>query len=111
MAIIRCGGFSDIRVGSEGKPLWSGRRALDPLHGLTQPSDHSGNVPGAQVAPPAAIRHSSTRHVDEPTLDPGPRANLLLCYVIGRWQQYAKSGFKRLPSELWEKQWPLLASR
>lgn len=42
--------------------------------------------------------------------DPGPRANLLLCYVIGRWQQYAKSGFKRLPSELWEKQWPLLAS-
>ena len=41
--------------------------------------------------------------------DPGPRANLLLCYVIGRWQQYAKSGFKRTPSELWEKQWPLLS--
>ena len=47
----------------------------------------------------------------DPALDPGPRANLFLCYVIGRWQQYAKSGFKRLPSELWEKQWPLLASR
>jgi TetR/AcrR family transcriptional regulator len=43
------------------------------------------------------------------TVDPGPRANLLLCYVIGRWQQYAKSGFRRMPSELWEKQWPLLA--
>ena len=41
--------------------------------------------------------------------DPGPQANLLLCYVIGRWQQFAKSGFKRLPSELWDKQWPLLA--
>jgi len=41
--------------------------------------------------------------------DPSPRANLFLCYVIGRWQQYAKSGFKRLPSELWERQWPLLA--
>jgi len=41
-------------------------------------------------------------------VDPGPRANLLLCYVIGRWQQYAKSGFRRMPSELWEKQWPLL---
>ncbi len=40
--------------------------------------------------------------------DPGPRANLLLCYVMGRWQQYAKSGFKRKPTELWEKQWPLL---
>ena len=46
----------------------------------------------------------------DPAADPGPRANLLLCYVIGRWQQYAKSGFKRMPSELWEKQWPLLAS-
>jgi len=45
----------------------------------------------------------------EPAGDPGPRANLLLCYVIGRWQQYAKSGFKRMPSELWDKQWPLLA--
>ena len=41
--------------------------------------------------------------------DPGPQANLMLCYVIGRWQLYAKSGFKRMPSELWEKQWPLLA--
>jgi TetR/AcrR family transcriptional regulator len=40
--------------------------------------------------------------------DPGPQANLLLCYVIGRWQQFAKSGFKRLPLELWDKQWPLL---
>lgn len=40
--------------------------------------------------------------------DPGPQANLLLCYVTGRWHQFAKSGFKRLPSELWDKQWPLL---
>jgi TetR/AcrR family transcriptional regulator len=46
---------------------------------------------------------------EDPAADPGPRANLLLCYVIGRWQQFAKSGFKRAPSELWEKQWPLLA--
>jgi TetR/AcrR family transcriptional regulator len=45
----------------------------------------------------------------DPAIDPTPRANLLLCYVIGRWQQYAKSGFKRMPSELWETQWPLLA--
>lgn len=46
---------------------------------------------------------------EDPAADPGARANLLLCYVIGRWQQFAKSGFKRAPSELWEKQWPLLA--
>ena len=41
--------------------------------------------------------------------DPAPRANLLLCYVIGRWQQFAKSGFKRVPTEQWDKQWLLLA--
>ena len=41
-------------------------------------------------------------------LDPAPQANLMLCYVVGRWQQFAKSGFKRLPTELWDKQWPLL---
>ena len=46
----------------------------------------------------------------DPAIDPTPRANLLLCCVIGRWQQYAKSGFKRKPTELWDKQWPLLAS-
>jgi len=46
--------------------------------------------------------------VGQPAPDPGPQANLLLCYVTGRWHQFAKSGFKRLPSELWDKQWPLL---
>jgi TetR/AcrR family transcriptional regulator len=40
--------------------------------------------------------------------DPSAHANILLCYVVGRWHQFAKSGFKRLPTELWEKQWPLL---
>jgi TetR/AcrR family transcriptional regulator len=40
--------------------------------------------------------------------DPGAQANMLLCYVIGRWHQFAKSGFKRTPTESWEKQWPLL---
>ncbi len=44
----------------------------------------------------------------QPAPDPVPQANLLLCYVTGRWHQFAKSGFKRLPSELWDKQWPLL---
>jgi TetR/AcrR family transcriptional regulator len=35
-------------------------------------------------------------------------ANLLLCYVVGRWQNYVKSGFSREPAEQWEKQWPML---
>ena len=35
-------------------------------------------------------------------------ANLLLCYTIGRWQQYAKSGFSRDPMGQWPAQWPML---
>lgn len=29
--------------------------------------------------------------------NPEAQANLMLCYVVGRWHQYAKSGFKRKP--------------
>jgi hypothetical protein len=28
--------------------------------------------------------------------------------VMGRWQQYAKSGFKRDPTEFWAEQWKQL---
>lgn len=35
-------------------------------------------------------------------------ANLIICYVMGRWQQYAKSGFKRKPTEFIEQQLPSL---
>jgi TetR/AcrR family transcriptional regulator len=52
------------------------------------------------------LRVAASQGHDEP--DPSARANLLVCYVTGRWHQYAKSGFKRPPSEQWEKQWPLL---
>jgi len=31
-------------------------------------------------------------------------ANILLSFVIGRWQLFAKSGFRRKPAELWEAQ-------
>ena len=31
--------------------------------------------------------------------DAEAQANLMVCYVIGRWHQYAKSGFKRKPLE------------
>jgi TetR/AcrR family transcriptional regulator len=31
--------------------------------------------------------------------DPGAEANVLLAFVLGRWQLYAKSGFKRSPQE------------
>lgn len=41
-------------------------------------------------------------------LHTGALANTLLCYVLGRWQQFAKSGFQRLPLAGWEQQWALL---
>ena len=31
-------------------------------------------------------------------------ANMMICYVIGRWNQYAKSGFKRKPTEFVQHQ-------
>ena len=52
------------------------------------------------------LRVATTQGHEE--ADPAARANVLMCYVIGRWHQYAKSGFKRLPADQWEKQWRLL---
>ena len=40
---------------------------------------------------------------------PEVQANLMICYVIGRWQQYVKSGFKRKPTELMQQQLSLLS--
>lgn len=36
--------------------------------------------------------------------DISAQANLLICYVAGRWHQFSKSGFKRDPMEYWEVQ-------
>jgi TetR/AcrR family transcriptional regulator len=36
------------------------------------------------------------------------QANLMIGFVMGRWQQFAKSGFKRDPTEMWPKQWKQL---
>jgi TetR/AcrR family transcriptional regulator len=40
--------------------------------------------------------------------DAAASANLLLCFCVGRWQLFAKSGFKRRPAEAWPAQWQLL---
>jgi TetR/AcrR family transcriptional regulator len=37
-------------------------------------------------------------------IDAESQANLMLCFVIGRWHQFAKSGFKRLPMEYVQQQ-------
>ena len=52
------------------------------------------------------LRVASTQGHEEP--EPAARANMILCYVIGRWHQFAKSGFKRRPTEGFDAQAPLL---
>jgi len=55
-----------------------------------------------------ALRVASTQGQISADADFGGLANILLCYIIGRWQQYAKSGFTREPMANWAKQWPML---
>ena len=55
-----------------------------------------------------ALRVAATQDRLSPDADFGALANLLLCYGIGRWQQYAKSGFLREPLADWPVQWPML---
>jgi len=43
--------------------------------------------------------------------DAGTLSNLLVCYVIGRWQQFGKSGFTRDPLAQWPQQWALLSGK
>ena len=37
-------------------------------------------------------------------------ANAVIAFVIGRWHQYAKSGFQRAPMEGWLQQWRVFAA-
>lgn len=55
-----------------------------------------------------ALRVAATQGQLDAQADFAGLANLLLCHVIGRWQQYAKSGFVREPAAHWGQQWPML---
>lgn len=55
-----------------------------------------------------SLRIAVSQNELPPELDAAAQANLLMCYVAGRWHQFAKSGFKRDPKEFWAAQWPLL---
>ncbi len=56
-----------------------------------------------------AVRIAVTQGELPADTDAGARANVLLCYVIGRWQLFAKSGYARDPLEQWPQQWAILA--
>jgi TetR/AcrR family transcriptional regulator len=57
----------------------------------------------------ASLRQSARLAVGSGALpgdwDVNAYANAVLSFVIGRWHQYAKSGFKRPPMDSWAQQW------
>jgi len=55
-----------------------------------------------------ALRFAATEKQIPENTDAAAHANLMIAFVIGRWHQYAKSGFKRDPMEQWAAQWPAL---
>jgi TetR/AcrR family transcriptional regulator len=52
-----------------------------------------------------ALRFAATQHEVDADADVTAQANLLMSFVAGRWHQFAKSGFRRDPLEMWPKQW------
>ena len=46
----------------------------------------------------AELRQCLRLSLDKPSEQAGPVANLMICFVIGRWHQFAKSGFTRSPN-------------
>ena len=55
-----------------------------------------------------ALRFGVSQQEIAQEVDITAHANLIMSFVTGRWHQFAKSGFKRDPLELWAKQWRLL---
>src|SRR5579864_9793650 len=62
----------------------------------------------------ASLRQSARLAVAAGTLpadwDVNAYANAVIAFVVGRWHQYAKSGFKRPPMEGWPQQWRVFAA-
>ena len=52
-----------------------------------------------------ALRFGITQKEIAGDVDVTAHANVLMSFVTGRWHQFAKSGFKRDPVELWARQW------
>ncbi len=54
------------------------------------------------------LRVAATEDAASAERDTNAVANLMLSFIIGRWHQFAKSGFKRLPLDQFETQKALL---
>ncbi len=57
-----------------------------------------------------AVRFAASQNELPSGIDAAARANLIMSCVSGRWQQFAKSGFKRDPMQYWPDQWRTLVS-
>lgn len=55
-----------------------------------------------------SLRIASSQSYTEESLDPVSRASLLVNVVLGRWQRFARSGFRKLPSDGLEAQLRIL---
>ena len=55
-----------------------------------------------------SIRFAASQSELPADIDAAARANLIMSCVSGRWQQFAKSGFKRDPMQYWPDQWRTL---
>jgi len=58
-----------------------------------------------------SLRMAATQGGMGAATDVGAHANLLVCYVIGRWQQFDKSGFTRDPMAQWPAQLAILLGK
>jgi len=54
------------------------------------------------------LRFAMTQNAIAQDVDINAQANLVMSWVNGRWHQFAKSGFKRDPTEMWARQWKQL---
>ena len=52
-----------------------------------------------------ALRFGVSQREIAQEVDISAQANLMMSFVTGRWHQFARSGFKRDPFEMWAKQW------
>ena len=52
-----------------------------------------------------AVRFGVTQNELVQDTDATACANVILSFVVGRWHQFAKSGFRRDPVEHWNRQW------
>jgi TetR/AcrR family transcriptional regulator len=55
-----------------------------------------------------SLRMAATQGEMGDAVDVGAHANVLVCHVLGRWQQFAKSGFSRDPLAQWTAQRAIL---